>query len=505
MGKSAKKKKIPGSKLPVQENPPVVHKGYFPNRVWYLLSGIFILGLFLRFFELARKPLWLDEASTNYLTTQPDLTAVITAASSDHHAPLHFVAIWLIKSIGSSEFLLRLPSVIAGALTVLVIFFIANELYNEQAGLIAAALLALSPFHILYSQEARMYGMVVLFVSLAVFLFLRASRTRSTPDWLLFGCACAASFYTHFYTAFAIIALFCAYFIMRFREFRPRTSSGGTGFLPVQLPADFRNFVAGIALSLVLVLPILGSFFNQSGYFVSRTFNWGLSMWSIPSETFLDFSYFYEFIAILFVCLMLIGFAMIWTRQKEQMAAVAVILFVPIIISLYLSQIIPFNVRYHLYLIVVFLSLVALPLAWLAKRVHPQHGTIAVVGLILLLSALPLHTYYTEPLQEDWRSFSANLRLVTEPGDIIAPLPWYMYLPLSYYYDNSSDGTYYRNFALNETGFRSLDNSTGSVFFVVTWDINAADPTGYSVQYLNQHTTQQQGSVPGIYLLKKIS
>jgi hypothetical protein len=80
-----------------------------------------------------------------------------------------------------------------------------------------------------------------------------------------------------------------------------------------------------------------------------------------------------------------------------------------------------------------------------------------------------------------------------------------MYLPLSYYYDNSTDGTYYRNFALDESGFRTLDNSTGSVYFVVTWDINAADPTGYSVQYLNQHATQQQGSVPGIYLLKKIS
>jgi hypothetical protein len=57
---------------------------------------------------------------------------------------------------------------------------------------------------------------------------------------------------------------------------------------------------------------------------------------------------------------------------------------------------------------------------------------------------------------------------------------------------------------LNESGFRTLDNRTGTVYFVVTWDITAADPSGYSVQYLNVHAGPTTASVPGIYVLKKI-
>jgi uncharacterized membrane protein len=145
MGKGSKQKRVSGRRTPAdevtrEEGEPVI----FRNSYWYL-AGIFLTGLLLRFFELARKPLWLDEASTNYLATQPDILSVVTAASNDHHAPLHFITIWFVKMAGSSEFLLRLPSAVAGALTVIVIFFIARELYGERAGLIAAALLAVSP------------------------------------------------------------------------------------------------------------------------------------------------------------------------------------------------------------------------------------------------------------------------------------------------------------------------------------------------------------------------
>ncbi|OPY36712.1 MAG: hypothetical protein A4E35_01820 [Methanoregula sp. PtaU1.Bin051] len=502
MGKGSKQMRELAKKAPPQIEPGQT-ENIISNRYYLGLAGIFIVGVFLRLFELARRPLWLDEASTNYLVTQPDLAAVFTAASADHHAPLHFMTIWFVKIFGSSEFLLRLPSAIAGAFTVIVIFFIAKELYNEEAGIISAAFLAFSPFHILYSQEARMYGMVVLFVALAIWMFFRAARTGSLWDWLFFGASCALAFSTHFYSAFVIVALILGYFILRSDEFRIKRTQDGENTIPVSLPHDLKNFLAGLAFAGVLVLPVMGSFFGQSGYFVSRSFNWGLSMWSIPSETFLDFSYYIEFIAILFVCLMLVGFVMIWMQKKQQAVAVAVILFVPMGISLYLSQIIPFNVRYHLYLIVLFLALVAIPLAYLSRKINSRHGALLIIGAILALSIIPLLSYYSAPLQEDWRTFSNNLRETTQPGDNIAPLPWYIYLPLSYYYDNSSDGTFYKNFALDESGFLSLENTTGSVYYVVTWDITAADPTGYSVQYLNEHTAKMPGGVSGILLLKK--
>ena len=469
-----------------------------------IVTALFILGLGLRIFELGRKPLWLDEASSYFMTEQANIADVWTAAFNDHHAPLHFIVTWIVKMAGTDEFWLRLPSAVAGALTIFVVFLLAKELAGENTGLIAAALVAVSPYHILYSQEARFYGMVVLFVSLAIYLFFRAIRTRSLYDWIGFGSACAIAFYTHFYTSFAILALFLSYGIIRWREFCIDPKQGQKGIRMLTAPKDFRQFLAGAIVAGILILPILGSFFNQSMFFVSRTFNWGLSMWNIPTQTFLMFSYYSDVIALVFIVLAIVALGMVWHQNRERMIALVVILFLPMLISMYLSQIIPFNVRYHIYLIVVFLALVAMPLAWIGQKVHRKYGTLAIIAIILMGSIVPLASYYTEPLQEDWRTLSLNLNQITQPGDIIAPLPWYMVQPLSYYYDNTTDGTYYQAIPLNSTGFQTLDKATGTVYFVVTWDITAADPTGYSVQYLNGHAEPTTASVPGIYVLKKL-
>jgi uncharacterized membrane protein len=504
MGKKTKQRKNIRSES--EETAITSESEFFPRtyKNFIILSALTILGLFIRIWEIARKPLWLDEASTYFMTNQANVIDVWTAAFNDHHAPLHFIVIWVVKLFGENEFWLRLPSAIAGAMTILVVFLLAKELANDEAGLIAAALIAVSPYHVLYSQEARMYGMAILFFSLAMYTFFRAIRTRSLIDWIWFGSACALAFYTHFYTSFAIFALFISYGIIRWKEFGIDRRGAQNEIHWFKLPQDFRHFLIGAIVAGVLVLPILSSFFNQSGYFVSRTFNWGLSMGNIPSQTFLMFSYYSEIIALIFIVLMTIALGMIWHYNRERMIAIAVIMFIPMLISMYLSQIIPFNVRYHLYLIVVFLSLVAIPLAWIGQKIHQNYGTVAIIAVIVLLSAIPITAYYSDPLYEDWRTVSGNLNQITSPGDIIAPLPNYMIQPLSYYYNNATDGTYYKGFALNESGFHTLDNMTATVYFIVTWDITAADPTGYSVQYLNGHTQPTTASVPGIYVLKKV-
>lgn len=509
MGKGAKPKKENPKKKPDQPEEQKPDGDVLYNRHYQVLAGIVFLGLFLRFFELSRKPFWLDEASTNFLTTQPDVLAVISAATNDHHAPLHFITVWLIKAVGSSEFMLRLPSAIAGALTVLVIFFIAKELYSNEAGLIAAALLAVSPYHLHYSQEARMYGMAVLFVSLAIYFFLRSIRTGNLYDWLLFGCTCALAFSTHFYAAFAILALIIGYWIIRFCEFSIRKETGGKILQGVSLPHDFLHFLAGLILAALLVLPVLGSFINQSGYFVSQT-NVKLSAFEIPYRTFFDFSDYSDAIAVLFVCLMLIGIIMVWQKKRTTAVAIAGIMVIPMIIGMYLASIIPFDVRYHLYLITIFLALVSIPLAWLSQRSHTDYGTLSIITLILLLSALPLYAYYTEPfVGQDWRAASVTLKELSKPGDAVVPLPWNNYLPLSFYYNNETYGTHYRNFALNESGFHELDNEQGDVYFIITLsDLNwKGEPAfGSSVTYLNNHTRILSGkNMYDILVAQKIS
>ncbi|MEN6442142.1 MAG: glycosyltransferase family 39 protein [Methanoregula sp.] len=481
-------------------------KPFYKKPVYLVLSAIILLAFILRFFDLGKESLWLDEASSYYLTNVTSPGEVWTNAFNDRHPPLFNLALWAVRILGSNEFWLRFPSACAGVATVVVIFFLAREITNEKVGLISALLLAVSPFDIYYSQEARMYAFAVLFVALAYYAFFKSCRSRQWYDWTLFGVACAAAFYSHFYTSFAIITLFIGYFIMRMKEFDFSKWSGKIGSVNSMLPSDFKLFIFGDLVALVFVLPIIGSFLHQSEYFSGHIFNWGLDIWSIPFVTFSSFSFSNDIVAIFFIVLMAVGIWLIWRSNKCTAITLGILLFIPIIISMYMSSSIPFNVRYHLYLITIFLVIVGIGIERLVGYVNKNKGVYVALTLIILLSIMPLATYYSNFQKEDWRGFSSNLETITKPGDIVVPLPSYMIQPLKYYYSNQSDGTFIKYINdYNATGFNSLNNETGAVYFVVTWDIQAADPSGYSLQYLNSHTQQQPGSVAGIYLLKKVS
>lgn len=76
--------------------------------------------------------------------------------------------------LGSTEWGLRLPFVVCGVITVPVTYALGRRLFNPAAGLAAAALLALSPYHITYSQEARHYALFLLYSVTALWLSLEA-------------------------------------------------------------------------------------------------------------------------------------------------------------------------------------------------------------------------------------------------------------------------------------------------------------------------------------------
>jgi hypothetical protein len=86
-----------------------------------------------------------------------------------------------------AEWVVRLPSYIAALITILMIFFLGKELGSPLAGLGGAWLLALHPWHIRYSAEARGYSMMICFLALSLYGLLLALRTNKLRWWLLFG------------------------------------------------------------------------------------------------------------------------------------------------------------------------------------------------------------------------------------------------------------------------------------------------------------------------------
>lgn len=96
-----------------------------------------------------------------------------------------------------SEAVLRTPALLAGLLTISLVFVLGCQMGAPWAGAGAAALLALHPWHIRYAVEARGYSLMLFFLCLTLVALIRALRTDRISAWLVFGFAeagCMLSF-----------------------------------------------------------------------------------------------------------------------------------------------------------------------------------------------------------------------------------------------------------------------------------------------------------------------
>lgn len=453
------------------------------NRYLELLLYITILGAALRFYQLGFNSLWLDEAVTYANVNTNSIATVLTNVYNDHHAPLFFVSVWLLHFVGSSEFWLRIPSAIAGIATIIVVYFLGKEVVNEKVGLFAALLLAVSSYHIFYSQEARMYTFTTLFVTLAYYLFFKASKSGEGRYWILMWLSCAAAFYTHFYTGFVTITLAIGYFLLKNRKSQE----------PIY-------FYGGSALAFLLVLPILASFRNQASYLGGQTYGWGLPAIMIPFATLQSFSFQNQFVAAIFLLLIGLGFWLVYQKEKMLAVTLGLFLIVPLLISMLMAGRIPFNIRYHIYLLPLFLVVVSIAIERLSHIWKNRNGTYAAVFLILLCAVITLPPYYSSFTKEDWRGFSQELTKITYLGDEVVVIPGYMQIPLTHYYSNYTDGTVL--IGANNVGDLQNITSDKRIFYVVTNDILMANPNGAEMRWLQQNT-KPVAQHTGIYLFYK--
>jgi len=110
-----------------------------------------------------------------------------TLSAGEFNPPLFYWMEHLMLTFGESEAVLRFLPALLGALTVVVMYFVAREVLDRPSSLVAAALLAFSPFHIYYSQEARAYAPMLFFFALALLFFLKATRKGGTATGSLSG------------------------------------------------------------------------------------------------------------------------------------------------------------------------------------------------------------------------------------------------------------------------------------------------------------------------------
>src|SRR5499426_2866305 len=130
----------------------------------FWLALIFGVGASLRLYGLEFQSLWQDEGFQYYIATQNSMGKLFQQSLS-FHPPLSFIVNHLFLLLGDSDFLLRLLSTLCGIASLPILYVLGRELTSKKAAVFAVFVLAFSPFHIWYSQEARMYSQL-LFLSL---------------------------------------------------------------------------------------------------------------------------------------------------------------------------------------------------------------------------------------------------------------------------------------------------------------------------------------------------
>jgi mannosyltransferase len=172
------------------------------SRPW-LVVLILLAGFSLRLVRLEDKEMWYDEAfAVLYAEKEPasiiyGTVTPVEGAAADIHPLLYYFFLHGWMGLGQSPFVVRFSSVTFGLLSLCVVFRIARELFDLRVGLLATALTAVSPFHIWYSQEARMYSLLCLLTLLSVYLFIKACKHGKWPYWMGFGVFTGLSLYAH--------------------------------------------------------------------------------------------------------------------------------------------------------------------------------------------------------------------------------------------------------------------------------------------------------------------
>ncbi|MFH1850428.1 MAG: glycosyltransferase family 39 protein [archaeon] len=185
------------------------------DRYFCLLIGILLLSLFFRVYGLSAGPLRNDEAYDTVFRGMDAGVAIQLYRLLDWGPPVFYRLIIRLSSsfLPYNEWGLRYPSVIFGAISVLLIYYLGAHLFSKKTGLIAALLMGINPFHIYYSQLARGYSLFIMLVMLSSLAFFQFIKSRGYRSLLAYTAVTLLALYTHETLVFLVVVQNVLFFL----------------------------------------------------------------------------------------------------------------------------------------------------------------------------------------------------------------------------------------------------------------------------------------------------
>jgi mannosyltransferase len=403
------------------------------RRAVSVLAAVIIGGAILRLVRLGSQSFWLDEAFSVMLVRAPWHSFVYQLRTAEANSGFYYVLLRMWAPLGDGDAHARLLSAIFGILTIPLAAAVARRLYGDRAALAAAVVMALDPFDIWASQEARGYGLVILLVTCSTWAFVHATDAGRDPHpesgpqraagwhigwWVLYVIASALAVYTHLYASFVLLAQWLSLAV------RPRT-------------VPWRALLAsGVALA-VLLTPM--AMFLLSGPhgnidWIRGSYGHFRDVWNSVRQV-LGRGGALAACGYLVVCLALLGVGVVQMRRADTPHArwsyllpflwFVTPIAIPLAVSLTIKPVL--DPRYA--------TICAPAVALLAAAVAGQPGAWRMRLLAVLVAAELFGdwAYFERLRKENWRGVARTMVAESLPGDVAIFYAPYVRRPFDYY------------------------------------------------------------------------
>jgi mannosyltransferase len=413
---------------------------------WLAPCAIGLLALALRLHGLGNKPFWLDEIASLRRATMP-LHDIVGESLRSNHYPAYFLLLWAVGKIATTQFVLRLPSAIFGAICAGLVCAIGRAADGARTGVAAGLLLALSPFDVQLGQEARSYTLVACLILVAMWGLVwiardpavaayRWRRDRPLPPaaWLAYGIGTLAALNVlNVAIAWFIAANLAAIVIAK------SAGAGGAAFL--------RNWAVAQGLIAAAWLPVLIAVYVVSGGGVLGAAGWvppltPATVWSLVAPvylhriaTFITFDLFPSPVPGLSLVIAALAAHGAW-RLRRAPAVLAIVagagVLLPLLllaVSLYKPLLVP---RYFAWSAAPFFILAGAALGSLSRGRFAAGA--AALAAACLINLLP---YYHAETKPRWDLAAAALGQAAHDGDIVLLNSWYSHYVMTAFAERS--------------------------------------------------------------------
>ncbi len=404
-----------------------------------ILLSIICIGSFLRIYKLGNQSFWIDEAKAVQKSRElPSLNkATYWMSPPIYNLLLHF---WMIF-FGESECAVRSLSVVFGILTVLLVYIVGFDLFGKRIALFSALLIAISPCHIGFSQDAKMYSLLSFLGLFSIYLLYKTLFSKKIFYWLIYFFVTTLMLYTHNWAIFLLISENVFFLLVRkhtinTRKFLLSQLFIGLCYLP-WLPFLFRQAVnlkmyVTVPLTNIYTIPMLFSVYSGKIIHLGESF---YNVEPFPSVIGVSLYGLLFFLGLSINGQKQIGKYCFW-KSKETLLLVSCFFLTMGIPFLYGLKSPVFSTRYTLIVFPLFCLFVGKGLS----EIKSFKRQIFLIVILLSVSSFTLHKYYYFFMKSYDRQLTDYVRKNLNEDDFIVIAPNWIGATFEYYYYKNCGG-----------------------------------------------------------------